>query len=1110
MLKKLCLALMISCSLLAVNALKAQETTSEIQGTVMDKNTPLAGAVVVATHIPTATKYSTTTRKDGRYNLPNLKVGGPYEVTVSFVGYKTDRQDNIFLSLGQEYKASFELVPAASTLTEVIVTGTGRQDKLINNNRTGSQEIVGRAQIERLPTINRSLQDFTKLEPTSNGLSFGGRSSQYNNITVDGANFNNSFGLSGVLGGQTNSQPISLDAIEQIQVNVSPYDVTQGGFSGAGVNTITRSGTNQFKGSAYTYLKGAGTQGYYVENTKVIKTPLTYNIKGISFGGPIVKNKVFFFVSGESVRQSVPATSIVASDASHAPGGNVAAANADTLNALAAFLKSKFNYDPGEYQGYAFKTNSDKLTLKIDWNINAKNTFSIKYNYLKSFADQFASTSRSGSASGANAIVTGGQPGSISLPFYGSGYVINNNFNIFIAELNTRFSNKVSNKFQVGYTALRDFRSPHSNSGTFPLVDILNGAGAIYTTFGYEPFTYNNILNTDVFQLSDIVKVYKGSHELTFGTQNYYRKYQNAFAPIYQGAYQFNSLTDFYNSVNNGTANARNYSLQYSALPGGEFPFAYAGSTELGFFAQDKWRATKNFTLTYGLRTDLTIYKQAFTDNPSFDALVFNGKSYNIGKAPATKPLWSPRVGFNWDVTGDKSLQIRGGFGVFSGPPPFVWISNQASNNGIQFGSFTNINVAFKENPDAYRPTAGAANASYSAALTAENFKYPTVFKGGFAVDKKFKNDWVATFEYNYSRDINAVYYSNVNLNKSNAFALGGADTRLRYLTTVANSNKYYFAGSSLANPNIGNAILMSNSSKGYAYTITGRVQKTFRNLFVSAAYTFSESKNVAEGGSTASSLWSGRAVSQDPNADNLAFASYYQPHRVIAYASYRIEYSKHFATSIGATFEAAPAGTTSFVYNGDLNGDGNAGNDLIYIPRNVSEINLVKSGSGGLGTTASTDPRSGTMGTGAASNPANSQVWIQLNNFINQDHYLAYHRGEYVKANAVILPFYKQLDLNITQDIYFNQGKDRHTLRLTLDLINAGNFLNRNWGVRKTTNLTNFLRYEGLGADGKTPSYSFTYQDANNQVPLVNSYTNNTGILSRWQMQFGIRYLFN
>lgn len=1080
----------------------AQETTAEIQGVVNDdKGAGLQGATVVAVHQPTGTTYSTTTRKDGRYNLPNLRIGGPYLITVTFVGFSQEKQENVSLLLGQEFKADFVLKPQAQQLSEVVVSAN-RQGRIFNSNHTGQQEIINRSQIERLPTVNRSLQDFTRLEPTTSstsfGQSFGARSSQYNNVTVDGANFNNSFGLSGTLGGQTGSQPISLDAIEQIQVNVSPYDVRQGGFTGAGVNTVTRSGTNTIKGSVYTYLKGPGTIGYNVENTKVPKTDFSYNLRGFNIGGPIMKDKVFFFVSAEQVRQTQPATSIVPSDASHAPGGNVSIANADTLNALRNFLIQKFGYDPGAFQGYSFNTKSDKITAKIDWNINKNNTFTIKYNYLKSSADQFASNSRPSTVQ-----ITGGQPNINALPFYGSGYVINNNFNIVIAELNTRFSSTISNKLQAGYTALRDIRSPHS-SMAFPLVDILFNNN-IYTTFGYEPYTYNNTLNTDVYQVSDIVSVYKGKHEITLGTQDYYRKYQNAFAPGYEGSYQFNSLTDFYNSANNGTANARNYYLQYSALPKGEFPWAYAGSTELSLFAQDKFRVTNNFTLVYGLRVDASIYRQVFTDNPYFDALKFkDGAQYNIGKAPGTQPLVSPRLGFNWDVKGDKTLQVRGGLGIFSGPPPFVWISNQASNNGIQFGSFTQSGVAFNPDVNANKPSANTPNSFYSVALTDKNFKYPTVFKSSLAVDKRFENNWVVTLEGSYSKDINAVYYSNINLNETNAFQLAGADNRLRYLT-VPNSNKYYYSGASLDNPNIGNAILMSNTNKGFAYTGTFRVQKSFRFLDLSLAYTYSKAKNTAEGGSTASSLWSARAVYSDPNAANLAYASYYQPHRVIATAAYRIEYGKYYATSIGAVFEAAPNGTTSYVYNGDLNGDGNSGNDLIYIPRSLSEINLVKSGSGGLGTAPNTDPRS------------LDQIWNQLNNFINNDHYLAFHKGQYAQANAVVYPFFKQLDLNITQDFSIKTSANiRHTLRLSVDMMNVGNFLNRNWGLRKTYNLNNFLKYEGLAADGKTPSFSFTYLDPKNQVPLTNNWTNttninaSTGASSRWQMQLGIRYLFN
>jgi len=1077
---------------------KSQETTSEIRGSVVSQNKPIAGATITAVHLPTGTKYVTTSRNDGRYNIANARIGGPYTITTTFVGFNEEKQENVFLSLGQVYNADFTVSTKTQNLSTVVVTAN-KQNKIFNNGRTGQQETVNRTQIERLPTLNRSLQDFTKLEPTANGLSFGGRSSQYNNVTVDGANFNNSFGLSGTLGGQTGSQPISIDAIEQIQVNVSPYDVRQGGFSGAGINSVTRSGTNQFKASIYTYLKNEDFQGYKVGTTQLIKTPIKYNLIGATFGGAIIKNKLFFFVSGEQVRQELPATSFLATDATHpVTPGSVSFANADTLAALSNFLQTKFGYNPGAFQGYNQKTQSDKITVKFDWNINPNNTLTVKYNYLKSSAEQFPSTSRNGFSG----FVSGGQPSNTSMPFQGAGYVINNNFNIFIAELNTRLGNKMNNKFQIGYTALRDYRTSQGSSSTFPLVDILSG-GNIYTTFGYEPFTYNNKLNTNVFQFSDIFTFYKGSHEITVGTQNYFRKYLNGFAPAYQGLYQFNSLTDFYNSVNNGTTSAARYAVQYSALPAGSFPYAQAGATEIGLFAQDKWRASKNLTLTYGLRVDNSSYIGTFDQNPNFAALTFNGQKYDVGAKPASHPLISPRFGFNWDALGDKTLQVRGGLGVFSGPPPFVWISNQASNNGVQFGStILTSGVPFKADPNAYRPTAGAANTAYGIAVTDHNFKYPQVLKTGFAIDKKFKNDLIVTLEGTYTKDINAVYFSNINLNEdaTKAIVLGGSDNRLRYAGVAGSNNKIYYGagGATAANPNISTAILMKNSSKGYASTTTIRAQKTFKDLYFSLAYTHSKSKNTAESGSTAGGLWSGRAVQGHPNSDNLANASWYQPHRVVAAASYKIAYAKHFATSVGMFFEAAPAGVTSYVYNGDLNNDGNTGNDLVYIPKDKTDIVLVKTGSGGLGTGVSTDVRT----------PA--QIYTQLDNFINQDAYLSAHRGQVATANAVTLPFFKKMDLNITEDISIKVGKDRHTMKVSLDILNVGNLLNKNWGIVKVPVRTNFLRYEGLGADGKTPSYSFTYLDATNQVPLVNSFSNNTGIGSRWQMQLGIKYLFN
>jgi hypothetical protein len=1109
--------LLLAFSVLCVFFTFGQETTSQILGTVTGDSGPLSGATVTALHTPTGTRYTTTTRKDGRFNLPNVRIGGPYVLTISYVGFKEEKQDNISLVVGQDFTADFKLSTESRQLTEVVVAAS-RQNKTFNNSRTGSQEIITRTQLERLPTIQRSVQDFAKLEPTSNGLSFSGTNPGMNNVTVDGADFNNSFGLSQTLGGQANAQPISLDAIDQVQVNVAPYDVRQGGFTGAGLNSVTRSGTNQLRASVYDYIKGPGTVGYNVENQKVLRTPFSFNILGASIGGAIIPNKVFYFINAEQSKQSAPATNIIPSSSTLAPAANsISQANADVLTNIASTLKSKYGYDPGAFTGYNFKTNSYKINARIDININANNTLSLKYNYLKSYADQFASTSRPGTGQ-----QTGGQPGTLSLPFYGSGYRINNNLNIYIAELNTRFGNKASNKLQVGYTRERDFRSPQSTSSTFPLVDILNN-GQIYTTFGYEMYTYNNLLNMDSYQLTDIFSFYKGAHEITIGTQNSYKKYSNAFAPGFNGVYQFSSLNDFLND-----APATTYYQQYSTLKGGAFPFAYAGATNLSLFAQDKFRVTPNFTLSYGVRVDYTTYQNKFTRNDSFAALSFNGSKYDVGTAPNGFLVISPRIGFNWDITGDRTWQLRGGAGIFEGAPPFVWIENQAANNGVQFGSFTRSGAtAVKFNVDPAAQLAAILGstpqtntpAAYSVNIINKKFKYPTKLRTSVGLDKKLPGDWVVTGEFTYSKDINAPYMSNINLNESNGLPISnGPDNRIRFIQGASTSNKYYYAGTNLSNPNIGNAILLSNTGKGFSYTATARVQKSWRNLIASVAYTYTETKTTMENGSTASSLWSARAVSNtDPNAPVSARPSWYQPHRIIAYANYRIQEGKHTSTSIGAIYEATTNGSTSYVYNGDLNGDGNTGNDLIYIPRSAGEINLVPVNSGPANASNASLDHTDTRTAG--------QMWAQLNNFITQDHYMTKRRGKYAQANSTMYPWFKHLDLNITQDIYFytknKTDRDKHTLRLSVDIVNVGNLVNRNWGLVKTPAAgSNFLKFEGMAADGKTPLFSFPYLDAANQVPVVNSFANNTSLTnfaqgqtftgSRWQMQFGVRYLFN
>jgi hypothetical protein len=1074
---------------LSVSHVMAQETTSEIQGVVTgDKGTGLEGATVVATHLPTGTHYSTSTRKDGRYNLPNLRVGGPYELTVSFVGFGTEKRSDIMLTLGTAFRADFVMTSTEGALTEVTVTAGSR---VFSRSRTGSAESINRQQIERLPTVNRSINDLTRLTPTANSnatygtSSFAGRNNSYNNLTVNGASFNNTFGLAAGLGGQANSQPISIDALEQIQVNIAPYDVTLGSFTGAGINSVTKSGTNEFKGSVYSYWKSPSLTGTKVGPTTIAKQEFNFNNRGASIGGPIIKNKLFFFVSGEQERVSQPATSLVASR-NGSSGAGISQAKAEDLEALSAFLKTKYGYETGPFENYTFDTHSDKITARVDLNINKKNTLNVNYYYLKSYRN--VPPSNSGAINGNR------QPGTTAMPFFSSSYVINNNFNIVIAELNTRISNSVSNKVQVGYNQLRDFRS--SPGGVFPLVDIANGNGSTFTSFGYEPFTAFNVLNTDTWQFNDILNWYKGKHTFTFGTQNTYNKFRNGFAPNYYGAYQFANLDSFYKSANTGSLSASRYEVRYSARKNGEFPYADVAAYQLGFFAQDKWSAMNNLVITAGVRADVPIFKQSFTANTNADALTFrDGVRIHTGEAPKTSILWSPRVGFNWDVMDNKQTQVRGGLGIFSGPPPFVWISNQASNNGVDFGSkVITSGVAFSPDVDAYRPAGAAANVSYNLAVTDQNFKFPQLFRTNLAVDQKLPFGIVATLEGLYSKDLNAVYLQNVNL-PSTGVALVGSDNRIRYDSTrIYNTIK---SGSTVLNtaekPDITDAILMRNTSKGFTYSATLQLQRNVNNLYTMVAYTYSKSKSVNDGGSIAQSMWRDRNVSGDPNADALSYSNFYQPHRVIAAAYYRFEYAKYLATSIGFTFEAANGGTASYTYGGDLNRDGLSGNDLIYIPKDQNDIVLT--------TENAADTRSAAV------------IWGQLNTFINQDPYLSQHRGEYAERNALLLPFYKRLDLNFSQDVNLKVNSKTNTLRFSLDIFNFGNLLNKNWGATYFANRTallNFKKVETTGTNAGKPVFSFPYLDAANQVPLTSSFQKSTSQASRFQVQLGVRYIFN
>ncbi len=1062
---------------------KAQETTSEIQGIVLSGKTGIAGVTIVAIHEPTGTKYTTSTRQDGRYNFTNVKIGGPYSITASFVGFKTETANDINLTLGQAHRQNFTLTETSNTLKEVVVRSGS--DRVFSANRTGGQETINRKLIEGTPTTSRSWRDITKLVPSANGTSFQGISSQLNNITVDGANFNNSFGLASDIGGQTSSNPISLDAIEQIQINTSPFDVKYGGFNGAGINTVTRSGKNQTFGSVYEYFRNKDWQSYDVGSIKLPKQDFTYDLKGFTVGGAIIKNKLFFFINGEQESNTVPGTPWVAASANNVPNGTtVSTAKASDLDALATFLKTKYNFDPGPYQGYSYSSGSKRLTAKIDWNINANNTFTIKYNYLKSFSEIPPSNS------GALNTSIGRRPGVTAMPFYGAGYVINNNANVIIAELNTRFSNSANNKLQVGYTQLRDFRSSLSSKTDFPLVDILDGSNNPFTSFGYEQFTYNNKLNTDVFQLNDVFTKYIGNHEITLGTQNSFKKYANGFSPAFQGVYRFNSLADFYASAE-GTKAAVRYDLSYT-LGGGEFPLVGPKSLELGVFLQDKWKIKDNFTVSYGVRADYTQFYNTFLYNPVVDTLsrFYNGIRANTGAAPNTAVQISPRIGYNWDVFSDQTLQFRGGTGLFQGAPPFVWISNQASNSGMAlFGQITDgTGFVFSPDVNAYRPTlTGGLSRSYNINVADPNYKFPQVWKTTLGADKKLFG-FTITVEATHIRNINATVFQNIVLPSTGLITL--VDGRTRYPSTSVYPNirvgGVSLAGNTPGNPAIGNAIYMTNANVGYVNTLFVQVQRTFKNLFVSAAYNYQEAKDATVNGSTASTMWGSKPVFNNSNAFTQGYSNNYLPHRFIAQAIYKLEYLKHYSTSFGIFAEVAPNYTTSYIYANDLNNDGFQ-NDLMYIPRNATEIAL---------TNAPGDTRT------------QQELWSQLSWFIDNNPYLSKNRGQIAQRNAVVLPWTGRVDLNITQDVTFNVKGRKQTLRFTADIYNFTNLLSKNLGVYDVPTTTTPLNFTG-NFRGNMPIFTFPYFNTTTRTPLQNSWRHDTGNASRYQVQLGVRYIF-
>lgn len=1089
--------------MLPVSTVSAQgSTTAALAGTVVDeKGQGLPGASVIAVHEPTGSRYGASTRADGRYNIVNMRVGGPYKITISFVGYKNAVQSGIVLTLAQELRQNFKLEINQSQLEEVTVVAS--RSSIINSGRTGAATTVGNNQITTLPTLNRSLGDFARLDPRANGLSFAGRNSLYNNITVDGAFFNNAFALSSTIGGQAGASPISVDAIDQFQVLIAPYDVRQGMATGANINVVTKSGTNNWSGSGYYFGTDQGLVGNKIGDVVNQYGTFARGQIGARIGGALIKNKLFVFGSFEQETQTDPGSNFVATRTGSEPNKSVA--KAADLDRLKDFIMTKFKYNPGAYENWNKEKYSQKVNLRLDWNISDKHKFNVKYNYLRSYAD--INPSSSGSLSGGRAA------SATVLPFQGSLYRINNNLDSYIAELNSTFSSSVANNLTVGYTQMRDFRQSPVNDNPFPTVDIGNNDLNELTTFGYEPFSANNILNSDIFQIADNLTIYKGKHVYTLGLAYETNSFMNGFAPNYFGAYQFKSIDDFINSANGDTkVIPARYQQQWSNYS--TFPFAEMKGSTLSLYGQDEITAAKGLKLTFGLRADATSF-------PSFDepkytntyvpSLTFrDGIKLTTNKFPEATVLWSPRFGFNWDVKDDKQTQIRGGLGVFSGRVPYVWLSNQLSNNGVLFGSenlVNPINRPFNPDVNAYRPaiTLPLTPTAYNLAVTDPNFKFSQIFRTNLALDKNFGDGWILGLEGIYTKDINAVYLENVNLPNSTVKAVG-ADNRTIFYTLGSNGlpgsvrnfaiygnvkgvNAPAVGNNTVSSPNISDAIVIRNTDLGYSYALTATVSKSFENgLYASLAYTNSDSRSVNDGGSIAQSQWRDRVVSGDPNENVASYSSYIQTHRFNAYGSYRLNYlNEKASTTFGFTYSAAPAGRFSYTYSGDMNGDNQIANDLIFIPRGQSDIMLKD------------------LGAYTA-----AQQWVDLDKYITQDSYLNSRRGQYAERNGAELPWSANFDFKVIQDFYIKVGGHKNTLQFTLDVFNFGNYVTPQWGLNQSSLRAGLISFTGNDAATGKPVFQFPYRSVATATPLLETFQRSFGLGSRWQAQFGVRYIFN
>lgn len=1081
---------------------QAQVTTSSITGNAIDaaSKEPLIGASIVATHTPSGTRYTALSTRGGEFTIHDMRVGGPYLVVISFVGYETVTFDDVMLKLAEPFLLEVGMNKKSGSLENVIISTTKR-NPILNSSRTGAMTSLTARDITTLPSIARSVNDFTRLTPQANGVSIGGGNFRQNNFTIDGADFNNSFGIGQNL--PANGSPISIDALDEISVNVTPYDVRQSGFIGSAINAVTRSGTNTIQGSVYHYFRDQNQQGNRVNKTTFTKPTFEFKQYGGRIGGPIIKNKLFFFINYETDNQpkQIQTRFAATSSAPFGSAANIARPTNTELDDISNYLKTTYNYDTGPYDNYTTEITRKKFVARIDWNISPKHKFNMRYSQVEGGEPNPPSTSVTGTG---NTFATGaGRTDINALWFSNSQYLQGANFYSFAAELTSKIG-KASNTLRGTYTYQNDSRETPSQQ--FPFVDILKD-GSPFTSFGYELFSYGNLRKVKMYSFVDNLTWRSGINNWTVGAQIDWSETINGFQRFGLGYFRFNTWDDFKNG-----AKPTDYALTYSLEKGFAQAFPTFEFMQYSVYGQNEIAFNKKFKLTLGLRVDLPTYPDVdeVKTHPLVGALTFrDGVTLNTGNLPERQIMWSPRVGFNYDIYGDRSLQIRGGTGIFTGKVPFVWIVSQVGDAGMlqvtqSWNGVANTPGPFNPDPTAYRPaTVPVAGSVVPSSVTVldPNFKFPQTWKSSLAIDTKLPWNMIFTLEGILNKDMKTTYFNNVNLTNPQALVIQGypyGDNRAMY--PVSNTQKFInpLTNAGLPSPTgtaAFNAIYMQNGDRGFYASLTAKVDKQFRDGFSgSIAYVKTFATNLYDGnGDQPLSAWQSTPIYNNPNIPALSYAGYAVPDRLVASFTYRKEYFKHFATSVSVLYSGSIDGRFSYVYGADFNRDGFNGNDLIYVPKDASEI-----------TFSNFTYPNGVTYTAAEQ----SALFFK---YIEQDKYLRTRKGQYAERNGAQFPWRNQVDIKILQDLFTNIGKNKNTIQLSLDIFNFGNLINNNWGKVRTINAPSLLvpTNQNSIVVGGTVRPTFRLQTDRNG-PVTETFRDNVSITSTYFMQMGIRYIFN